>query len=427
MASISTDSKGNIRILFVGADKKRRTIRLGKVSQKNAEAVKLRVEHLHNASVTGSPLDPGTARWMTDIGDDLAAKLAAVGLIPERPKAVTLAGLLALYESEKEAGNKPGTRTNHRTITNDLTKFFRPNTDPRAITEADAKRFVDHLRIRKLAPYTVSRRVRRARSIFAFAVKKGLVPANPFGDLKTPASLPEDRKAYVTRQAAVRGQSDVADHHRPLSVRRVAVPVGSVPPQVVRRELRHRPDDHPEREDRRADGEGVPGVPDLHRPPPAPRRRPRTRRAGNRVRRERPDGGQHPGEDGRAERQQRRQHPHRVCEAHPAGEAATLAAAVPHPAGERGHRPARTGHADERCDRVDGALGGGGAQALLPRAGSPVRVGHERRRTKRRTGGAESDADESGREGTGNDRGDGTPYREGISSPRVRSGLLQSG
>jgi len=57
MASISKDANGNVCIQFVAGDKRRRTIRLGKVNQKTAEAVKLKVEHLHNANVTKSPLD----------------------------------------------------------------------------------------------------------------------------------------------------------------------------------------------------------------------------------------------------------------------------------------------------------------------------------------------------------------------------------
>ena len=51
MASISKDPNGNVIIQFVGGDKRRRTIRLGKVSQKTAEAVKLKVEHLNNADL----------------------------------------------------------------------------------------------------------------------------------------------------------------------------------------------------------------------------------------------------------------------------------------------------------------------------------------------------------------------------------------
>lgn len=197
MASISEDATGNIRIQFSTADRKRQTLRLGKVNRKIAESVKLKVETLNAIEIARLPMDPETARWVATIGDELAAKLAAVGLIPERPKSVTLSGLLLRYAEEKEAGNKPGTRTNHRTISNDLTRFFAPNTDPKSLTAADAKRFLEHLRQRDLASYTIARRIRRVRSIFAFAVKENLIPANPFGSIKTSASLPDERKSYV--------------------------------------------------------------------------------------------------------------------------------------------------------------------------------------------------------------------------------------
>ena len=198
MASISKDASGNRTIQFVGADGKRRSIRLGKVAAKFAEGFKLKVEHLAASNAAKLPLDADTAKWVGEIGDDFAAKLAAVGLIPERPKSATLAGLLALYADEKEAANKPGTRTNHRTITRDLTRFFDPNKDAKAFTEADAKAFLAHLRQRGLASCTVARRIRRVKSIFAYGVKKKLVPADPFAGLAVPAILPEDRKAYLT-------------------------------------------------------------------------------------------------------------------------------------------------------------------------------------------------------------------------------------
>ena len=46
MASISTDSGGKRRILFVDADGNRRQIRLGKVPMKTATSIKTRVETL---------------------------------------------------------------------------------------------------------------------------------------------------------------------------------------------------------------------------------------------------------------------------------------------------------------------------------------------------------------------------------------------
>ena len=135
MASISEDVTGNIRIQFSTADRKRQTLRLGKVNRKIVVSVKLKVETLNAIEIARLPMDPETARWVASIGDELAAKLAAVGLIPERPKSVTLSGLLLRYAEEKEAGKKPGTRTNHRTISNDLTRFFAPNTDLKAFGE----------------------------------------------------------------------------------------------------------------------------------------------------------------------------------------------------------------------------------------------------------------------------------------------------
>ena len=204
MASISQDDAGNVRIQFVAVDRKRKAVRLGKVSRKLAESINLKVETLNAIAIAMMPMDSETARWVAGIGDELAAKLAAVGLIPERPKAVTLAGLLAHYAAEKEAGNKPGTRTNHRTITNDLNGFFKPDADPKRLTEADAESFLEHLRKRGLASYTVARRVRRVRSIVAFAVQENLVPANPFVGVKASATLPDDRKAYVSPVDALR-------------------------------------------------------------------------------------------------------------------------------------------------------------------------------------------------------------------------------
>ena len=53
MASISREKNGRRTIQFVAGDKKRKSIRLGKVSQRVAEAVKIRVEHLNAATIHG--------------------------------------------------------------------------------------------------------------------------------------------------------------------------------------------------------------------------------------------------------------------------------------------------------------------------------------------------------------------------------------
>ena len=81
MASISEDKAGNRTIQFVAKDKKRRSIRLGKMPPRTVREIKLKVETLNYASITGHSVDSETARWVADRDRVLTEKLAAVGLI----------------------------------------------------------------------------------------------------------------------------------------------------------------------------------------------------------------------------------------------------------------------------------------------------------------------------------------------------------
>ena len=82
MASISKESNGRKTIQFGGGQRKRKSIRLGKASMKTAEEIKTRIEYIDSANRSGIAIDPETAQWLARIDDDLAGKLAAVGLIP---------------------------------------------------------------------------------------------------------------------------------------------------------------------------------------------------------------------------------------------------------------------------------------------------------------------------------------------------------
>ncbi len=65
MASISCDKAGRRTVQFVGADRKRRTIRLGEVSRKAAETVRGHVEQLNSAKIIpGTAVPDATARWV---------------------------------------------------------------------------------------------------------------------------------------------------------------------------------------------------------------------------------------------------------------------------------------------------------------------------------------------------------------------------
>jgi hypothetical protein len=111
MPSISKGPNGRRGIQFVVSDGKRRTIRLGKVSQRLAEKVKVKVEALQAATTAGLPIESETAVWLRKIGDDLHAKLTAVGLVPARPSPGLLGEFLDRYKADR-SDVKNGTRTN---------------------------------------------------------------------------------------------------------------------------------------------------------------------------------------------------------------------------------------------------------------------------------------------------------------------------
>ncbi len=81
MASISREPNGRRTIQFVRSDGKRPSIRLGKCSQKTAEAVRVKVEHLAAAVNHGTALDDETARWVAALDSVMYERLAAVGLV----------------------------------------------------------------------------------------------------------------------------------------------------------------------------------------------------------------------------------------------------------------------------------------------------------------------------------------------------------
>src|SRR5271170_4065349 len=87
MATIGSDSGGRKRILFVAGDGSRKTVRLGPVSARAAESVRLRIEELASATMNGHPLARDTALWLGGIGDTLHDRLARAGLVQPREAA----------------------------------------------------------------------------------------------------------------------------------------------------------------------------------------------------------------------------------------------------------------------------------------------------------------------------------------------------
>jgi len=199
MASVCKTSNGHRAIQFVASDGRRRTIRLGKVKQKAAEEIKLKVETILSAKTMNLPLDNETAVWVSRIGDDLAGKLAAVGLIQARESAKLQAFIDAYIGRRQEV--KPNTRRNLEACKARLVEHFGPDKLMRDITPGDADAWLSWL-LTRYAKGTAGRTVKRAKQFFTAAMRSRLILTNPFADVRPPSQANEARKFFVTREMA---------------------------------------------------------------------------------------------------------------------------------------------------------------------------------------------------------------------------------
>ncbi len=202
MASISREPNGRRTIQFVGGDGKRRSIRLGKCSQRLAETVQVKVEHLAAAQTTGGALDGETARWMADLDDALHARLAAVGLLEPR-KAATVGGLLDAFLAAN-THVKPATRVMWRHTIRNLREYFGDPRPLRTLGGGEAEGFRQGLVEQGLAAATVSRRLQLTRQIFAYAMRCEWIDRNPFTGISHTSGDPRLRQRYITEEETAR-------------------------------------------------------------------------------------------------------------------------------------------------------------------------------------------------------------------------------
>ena len=212
MASIGNDPGGRRRILFVGLDGKRHTIRLGKMPKRAAEEVKRRVEDLIASHTSRSPIDADTARWIAELPDSMAERFAAVGLITARQQRVTmpLKKFLDAFVARKRRA-KPATKEIWGQVVRNLVDHFGADRDVTTITEEDAEGFKDYLIDEQLARTTISKRLQFTRGFFKFAVKKKLLAQNPFAEVSEIAVGLPNTKRFISREetAALMAASDL--------------------------------------------------------------------------------------------------------------------------------------------------------------------------------------------------------------------------
>ncbi len=199
MASISTKTSGSRRILF-GSGKNRQGLYLGKVNQRQAETILGYVENLIAAHTTQTACgDAATNAWVASLGDDYYNKLAALELVPDRAKSkLTLAHLIEQFEASKAV--KPSTVAAIKQGTQSLCDYFTPERILLTITPLDAEKWRKDLGEKKIAMATQSKRTQIAKQLFGRAVKWGMIPSNPFEDVRAGSQTNSRRQYFVERE-----------------------------------------------------------------------------------------------------------------------------------------------------------------------------------------------------------------------------------
>jgi len=203
MASIGNDKNGRKRILFVDKSGRRKTVRLGRVTKKTAEQIKLRIERLNAAAINDQPPDEEMSRWLDNLNGELLDKLAAVGLARRRER-LTLQELLDHYrETRTDVTEK--TKIVWRQPCRNLIEFFGPDRPLQAVTPGDADEFKIFLESdQHLSETTVGKRIQFAKQFFRYAVRKRFIHNNPFAELPAGNKSNPSRQRFISREVVTR-------------------------------------------------------------------------------------------------------------------------------------------------------------------------------------------------------------------------------
>ncbi len=198
-----TSNNGRRIIQFHDRAGRRRSVSLGYIPLKAAEAIRVRVADLLASAVAGQPPEPSTLHWVVGLDQRLAAKLAKASVIAPRQIA-TLGPFLADYLASR-TDIKPATRLVLGHTQRCLLAYFGGDRSLGSITPGEADRWRLWLGAEAgegLSDNTVRRRCGIAKQFFRAAIRLKLVSENPFGDLVAAVRANASRFYFVTRDEA---------------------------------------------------------------------------------------------------------------------------------------------------------------------------------------------------------------------------------
>ena len=204
MASISKLKNGTRAIQFT-KDSKRKTVRLGKVTKRQSEAIRTKIEDLLSAKLSGNSPESDTSKWVKQLDDKIYDRLVRVDLVPPREKKTgssTMAPFLDQFIEDNKHGVKPDTITTWTQTRRLLLEKFPADMLLKTFTTGHAIQWQSYLssragmRVKKqtirknLSESTICRRCGCAKQIFDYAIDLKIIEKNPFASKRNKTTLP---------------------------------------------------------------------------------------------------------------------------------------------------------------------------------------------------------------------------------------------
>ena len=211
MASLRRLKDGRCRIEWYDGSKKRRSVSIGSVSDRNAERFRDKISELVQSVRLGLPMDDSVAKWLAKLDDQTYGKLVGAKLceprasdVPDGPRKPLALGA---FIDEYVAGRtdvKESTRTFYRHTVRNLKEFFGPTKPLAEITEGDADDFLRYLKAKLNSEVTACRRCSLAKTFFHAAVRYRLIEVNPFRDISAGTKTNPTRQRFISRETIER-------------------------------------------------------------------------------------------------------------------------------------------------------------------------------------------------------------------------------
>jgi integrase len=219
MASIATDQNKNRRILFILGGK-RKTLYIGKVNVKHAEAIKTFIDDILAAKVSERRLEPETEKWIASLPESFHSKLVKLELVQARiavePRpehhGILLTGFIRDYIDSRRDVEK-GTIRKWLDVEEKMSDYFKGKYLDE-ITVQDAKNFRIYLKTTVgLAENTARRHIGIARQFYNSAIEAEVVAKNPFRGQPVSIRPNPERFFYVTQDMALKVLDACPDAH----------------------------------------------------------------------------------------------------------------------------------------------------------------------------------------------------------------------